>query len=80
MGLRFSNHPSCIVEAMIERSAPSYEVACDILAFAGNELDENLPANSFLRQLVQEGIALYESRGCVHPLMLRFKRHLDQAS
>jgi len=68
MSLRFSNHSSCIVEAMIERSVPSYE------------LDEDLPANSFLRQLVQEGIVVYESRGCVHPLMSQFTRHLDQAS
>ena len=38
------------------------EVACDILVFTENELDEDLPASSFLRQIIQEGVVVYESK------------------
>ena len=36
-------------------------VACDIIVFNEKELEENLPASSFLRDVIQRGVVIHET-------------------
>ncbi len=44
-----------LVSISVER-----EVACDLLVFTSTELVENLPASSFLRNVLEKGVVLHE--------------------
>lgn len=41
---------------------PDRVVACDILVFSEEELEENLPASSLLRSIVKTGVIVYEAK------------------